>query len=70
MIRLAAETDFKVLVIADKNIKYQQNKANLPLAILILSARNNRLESLLPLISEALGALGNIETGEIITIEN
>jgi predicted nuclease of predicted toxin-antitoxin system len=54
LIQSASEKGFEVLISADKNIEHQQNKANLPLAILVLSAKNNRIESLLPLMTEAL----------------
>ncbi|MGC2238830.1 MAG: DUF5615 family PIN-like protein [Pyrinomonadaceae bacterium] len=70
LIQSAGEKDFDVLISVDKNIEYQQNKTNLPIAILVLSATNNRIESLLPLITEALRILENIKTGEIITVEN
>ena len=69
LIRSASERGFEVLVSVDKNIEHQQNKENLPLAILVLSAKNNRIESLLPLMTEALEVLENIKTGDIITIE-
>jgi len=70
LIQSASEAGFEILVSVDKNIEHQQNKTNLPLAILVLSARTNRLESLLPLMEEALEILKAIKTGEIITIEN
>ena len=65
----SACTDFDVLVTVDKNIEYQQNPKDLPMAVLILSANSNRLEDLAPLIPKALSALNNIKSGEIITIE-
>ena len=70
LIQSASEEHFDILVSVDKNIEYQQNKVSLPLAILVLSAKNNRIESLLPLIPEALKSLEIIKIGEIITIEN
>jgi len=70
LIQSASEEGFEVLVSVDKNIEHQQNKVNLPLAILVLSANNNRIESLLPLMKQALKVLENIKTGELITIEN
>lgn len=70
LIQSASEAGFEVLVSVDKNIEHRQNKARLPLAILVLSAKTNRIESLLPLMTEALEILENIKTGEIITIEN
>ncbi|HEX8397910.1 MAG TPA: DUF5615 family PIN-like protein [Pyrinomonadaceae bacterium] len=42
----AADGKFDVLITIDKNIEYQQNTAALPLAIVILAATSNRLESL------------------------
>jgi hypothetical protein len=65
----SACSSFDVPVTADKNIEYQQNAKNLPMAILILSAKSNRLEDLSPLIPKALLALDVIKLGEIITIE-
>ncbi len=70
LIQSASEAGFEILVSVDKNIEHQQNKTSLSLAILVLSAQSNRLESLLPLMEEALKILKDIKTGEIITIEN
>ena len=68
LIRSASEI-FEILITVDKNIQHQQNKDNLSIAIIILSAKSNRYESLSPLIPEALKAVENIKTGEIIIIE-
>jgi len=70
LIESASKAGFEILVSVDKNIEHQHNKTNLPLAILVLLAQNNRLESLLPLMAEALETLKTIKTDEIITIEN
>lgn len=40
LIQSAGAGDFEVLISADKNIAYQQNKLDLPIAILVLSAKN------------------------------
>lgn len=61
---------YDVLLTVDKNIEHQQNSKDLPIAILILSARTNRFESLSPLVSMANEALETIATGEIIKIES
>jgi hypothetical protein len=65
----SASLSFEVLITVDKNIQHQQNKEKLSIAILILSAKSNRYESLSPLIPKALKILENIKIGEIITIE-
>lgn len=59
---------FEVLITVDKNIEYQQNTAALPLAIVILAAASNRLESLLPLIPDALKILETIKTGDVVRV--
>ncbi|CAN5546355.1 MAG: hypothetical protein M3Q26_00185 [Acidobacteriota bacterium] len=65
-----AREPFDVLITVDKNIEHQQNKADLPMAVLILSAKSNRYESLSPLIPEALKKLESIKIGIIIKIES
>ena len=70
LIQAASENNFAALLSVDKNIEHQQNKVDLPIAILVFSAQTNRIESLLPLVLKALVVLENIEKGEIITIEN
>jgi predicted nuclease of predicted toxin-antitoxin system len=64
----SAAYKFEILITVDKNIQYQQNQAKLPLAIVVLSAKNNRLESLLPLVSDALKVLETVKIGDVINI--
>src|SRR5207247_2223128 len=48
---------FDALLTADQNIEFQQNLATLPIAVVVLVAESNRLESLEPLVPEVLEAL-------------
>ncbi|MDP2318943.1 MAG: DUF5615 family PIN-like protein [Acidobacteriota bacterium] len=59
LLRQAAAT-FDVLMTADRNIEFQQNLAKLPIAIVVLIADSNRLESLEPLIPEVLELLKSL----------
>jgi len=68
LLRVAA-ANFDILVTVDKNIEYQQNPANLPMAVLIISARSNRLEDLIPMMSKVLDAIDVIKLGEVIKVE-
>jgi len=43
-----AATDFDAFITVDQNLPYQQNTANLPIAIVMLIARSNELQELLP----------------------
>ncbi len=65
----AASEFFEVLITVDKSIRHQQNKVKLPIAIVILSAKSNRYESLSPLIPEVLNILQSTKIGEIILIK-
>lgn len=52
-----AANSFDVVLTADQNIEFQQNLAKLPVAVVVLVADTNRLESLEPLVPELLRLL-------------
>ena len=52
-----AAGEFDVLLTADKGMEYQQNLATLPVSILIVLARSNRLEDLAAAVPVILLAL-------------
>ena len=52
-----AAKQFDVLITADRNMQYQQNLANLPMAIIVLIAYSNRLEAIKPLVPNILDTL-------------
>jgi hypothetical protein len=63
LLRRAAAT-YDVLLTADQNLEFQQNPATLPMAVVVLIADSNRLESLEPLVPEILEAhRGNDDHG-------
>ena len=53
----AASSDFDVLLTADKSMEYQQNLAKLPMSILIMLARSNRVEDLAKVVPAVLSEL-------------
>jgi hypothetical protein len=55
-----AAGEFDVLLTADKGMEYQQNLAALPVAILIVLARSNRIEDLAPAVPAILAALADL----------
>jgi len=52
-----AKDDFDVLLTADKGMEYQQNQDALPVAILVVRARSNRMEDLGRAVPAILAAL-------------
>ncbi len=55
-----AATQFDVFLTADRNIEFQQNLKTLPIAIVVLRARNNRIQALELLLPELLQLLNHI----------
>ncbi|MGI8654295.1 MAG: DUF5615 family PIN-like protein [Pyrinomonadaceae bacterium] len=63
-----AATEFDVFLTVDRNLKYQQNLEGVDIGIILLAARNNRLKTLLPLMSDAREALKKIKAGDFIRV--
>lgn len=47
-----ASTKFDAFITADRSLEFQQNLVKLPLAVVVLIARKNRLQDLEPLLPE------------------
>jgi hypothetical protein len=47
---ILASESFDVFITVDRNLSFQQNFANLPIAVVVLRARTNRLGDLVPLL--------------------
>ena len=65
----AAGERFDVLVTADQGIKHQQNLKTLPLAVLLIHTRTNKLEHLQEFLAEIVEALAVISKHEFKEIE-
>lgn len=63
-----AATAFDVFLTADQNIEFQQNLTTLPIAVVVLVADSNRLESLEPLVPALLQALSAISPKTFVRI--
>ena len=64
---LASES-FDVFVTVDRNLSFQQNLANLPIAVVVLRAKSNRLADLIPLVPGLLEALTSIEPNSLAIV--
>jgi predicted nuclease of predicted toxin-antitoxin system len=62
------EAQFDLFITADQNLPYQQNLAGRQIAILILTARDNRLETLSALVPAAETALATVRHGEVASV--
>jgi predicted nuclease of predicted toxin-antitoxin system len=66
---LAAEkAGYNVLLTVDQGIPHQQQSASRMLSIILVRARTNQIEDLLPFVDAILRALDTIVPGEIVPI--
>lgn len=68
LLRLIHKDAFSVFVTIDGNLTYQQNLKDVSLAIIVLSAPDNTIDSLRPLAPGILAAIDRISPGEIIRV--
>lgn len=55
-----AAAKFDAFITADRNLEFQQNLATLPIAVVVLVARKNRVEDLEPLLPELAALLNHL----------
>ena len=67
LLRQAADT-FDAVLTADQNIQFQQNVKTLPIAVVVLVAETNRIESLAPLVPKILEQLNALEPKTLIRV--
>ena len=63
--RAAADDGFDIFVTADQNLQFQQNLSGSPLGIVVLVARSNTFEDLIPLVPALLDAVTDSRPGDI-----
>jgi len=56
---------FDVMLTADQNLEHQQNLARFNIAVIVLVATNNRIESLRPLVPPVEKLLKEIKAGTL-----
>ena len=68
LLKMAAE-QFDVFVTVDRNLGFQQNLTSLPIAVVVLHAKTNRLADLLLLVPALLAALESVRSGSTTHVE-
>lgn len=63
-----AQTEFDALITIDGNLIYQQHVAAFSIGVVVLHARSNDIDDLLPLVAELMRELPNVKVGEAIHI--
>lgn len=64
-----AAGSFDVVLTADRSIEFQQNLKTLPVAVVVLVAESNRIESLAPLAPRLLETLNSLEPKTLVRVD-
>jgi len=64
----AAAVEFDVFLTIDKNLKHEQDMAALPIAVIVIMAKSNRLVDLLPFVPAVEGELTRIKPKTLVEV--
>jgi Domain of unknown function (DUF5615) len=65
---LAEKRGFEVFLTIDRGFEYEQNLSGMPIAVMIVGAKSNRMRDLLPHVPACLAALRSIKSGELVRV--
>lgn len=68
LLMLATQNGFDVFLTGDRNLSFQQNPADLRIAVIVLEAEGIQLAQTLPLIPKVLAVLPTLKPGQVIKI--
>jgi hypothetical protein len=68
LLRRALAAGFEVLVTMHRNLEHQQNIAQAGLGLVVIIARDNRVETVLALAAAILTALSRARAGEVLHV--
>lgn len=63
-----AASEFDIFVTVDRNLSFQQNVANLTLAVVVLRAKSNRLGDLQSLVPGLISAVASAKPGTVTVV--
>ena len=63
-----AQDSFEVFLTVDQNLSFQQNLPRFRIAVLVVPARSNDINDILPFVPAILAALPTVKAGEATTV--
>lgn len=64
----AASNGFEVMITKDQGIEHEQNLGSLPLSVVVLRAKTNKIDDIRPLVSELLSALASLKARSLVKV--
>ena len=63
-----ADNQFDVFITIDKNLSYQQNLSRIRMAIVLISVKNNKVDTILSKSNELLKLLSDLKPAQFYTV--
>jgi hypothetical protein len=70
LLRAGAEAGFDALITVDQNLRYQQNLATLPLAVVVVCAVSNDINELRRLTPQVLAAISVLRPRTLVEVSS
>jgi predicted nuclease of predicted toxin-antitoxin system len=64
----AASNGFEAMVTKGQGIEHEQNLGSLPLSVIVLRAKTNKIDDIRPLVPELLSALASLKACTLVRI--
>jgi hypothetical protein len=64
-----AQAEFDVFITTDRNLMFQQNLPKYDLVVIVLAAKTNRLQDLLPLVPKILDLIPSAKSGSPLILQ-
>jgi hypothetical protein len=68
LLRIAAANGFDAVISNDRGLEYQQNQATLPLSVVVLLAKDNKLKTIESMVPALIAALDDLKQRSYVTI--
>ena len=68
LLKAAADDAFGVMLTKDSGVEYEQNLPNLPIAVVVIKAKTNKLEDIRPFVPDVLAALVTLKPNTLARV--
>jgi predicted nuclease of predicted toxin-antitoxin system len=68
LLKAAADGGFDVMLTKDSGVEYEQHLSDLPVSVLVIRAKTNKLDDIRPLVSAILSALNTLEPRTFVRV--
>ena len=69
LLKVAAASGFDVIITKDSGVEYEQHLSVLPMAVLVMKTKTNKLDDIRPLLPIILKTLADIQPRTLVNVE-